>query len=213
MSTYWLVFSYVGVVFDLTAHEYSNYRLSVNDVRHWEEKYGQIPDQVCSDEPFQDFDERSKTNTYRRLWTPILSYLRCTARKFRSTTLGTRKHEKVTAEVLWSLSHCSSSLLPSSYHIDARHSTIKQCSPFDNYWPLKKGARPRLWLCFPFLKAFLPISNEMKLHCMWACPILGNHSPLHWTKQILLVECHQVLWIRNCGSRREEGRHQANMAR
>jgi len=35
-----------GVVFDLTAHEYENYRWNKNDVMRWEAKYGQIPDQA-----------------------------------------------------------------------------------------------------------------------------------------------------------------------
>ena len=40
------VISFVGVVFDLSAHEYENYRWNIDDVMRWEEKHGQIPDQV-----------------------------------------------------------------------------------------------------------------------------------------------------------------------
>lgn len=40
------VISFVGVVFDLSAHEYENYRWNIDDVMRWEEKHGQIPDQA-----------------------------------------------------------------------------------------------------------------------------------------------------------------------
>ena len=56
------VHCFVGVVFDLTAHEYENYRWNKNDVMRWEAKYGQIPDQVRVDHAsppviFQDTKE------------------------------------------------------------------------------------------------------------------------------------------------------------